>query len=296
LSNPQPAPARQRIIAGILFMCGAGLLFPVMSGFAKFLGQDGFNSLQVSWARAFGHIVFMLVFFMPRFGLAMLRTRRPGTQLGRSAMLFTSNAASFLSITFIPLGKAASITMMAPFFVLPLAWATLGERSTRGRVVATLFAFAGVLLVIRPGTELFHWASLLSLLSAVCYAVYQVLTRLISGIDSPETSTFYSSLVGGFGMFLVLPFVWRTPETVRDILFFCSLGVIGAVGHYFVTRALTYAPANIVAPFQYMQLLGSVVVGYLFFGDFPDVLGWVGAAIIVAAGLYIGWSQTRKAA
>ena len=148
--------------------------------------------------------------------------------------------------------------------------------------------------IIRPGTELFHWASLFAVASAAGYAVYQVLTRRIAGIDPPETSTIYSSVVGGFGMFLVLPFVWRTPESLRDILYFCSLGVLGGLGHYFVARALTNAPANIVSPFQYMQLLGSVAVGYVFFGDFPDFLGWVGAAIIVAAGLYIGWSQ-RKA-
>lgn len=289
----QRALPGQRILAGILFMCGAGLLFPVMSGFAKFLGEDGYNTLQISWARAFGHLVFMSIFFLPKFGLGMLRTRRFGTQFTRSLMLFTSNAASFLAITYIPLGKAASITMMAPFFVLPLAWLALGERTTVDRLIATAIGFAGVLLVIRPGTELFHWASLLSLLSGACYAVYQVLTRRIAGFDSPETSTFYSSIVGGIGMFVVLPFIWKTPETWRDITFFCSLGVIGAMGHYLVTQALTYAPANIVAPFQYMQLLGSVVVGYLFFGDFPDVLGWIGAAIIVAGGLYIGWSQTR---
>jgi drug/metabolite transporter (DMT)-like permease len=293
LSEP-PAPAGQRVLAGILFMCGAGLLFPVMSGFAKFLGEDGYNSLQISWARAFGHIVYMLLFFVPKFGVQMLRTRRFGTQVVRSLMLFVSNASSFLSITYIPLAKAASITMMAPFFVLPIAWLWLGERSTRGRLVAMAVGFCGVLLVIRPGTELFHWASLLSLLSGLCYAIYQVLTRLISTIDSPETSGFYSSIVGGFGMFLVLPFVWKTPESARDIFYFCSLGVIGGTGHYFVAKALTYAPANIVAPFQYFQLLGSVVIGYLFFGDFPDFLGWIGAATIVAGGLYIGWSQTRK--
>jgi drug/metabolite transporter (DMT)-like permease len=275
-------------------MCGAGLLFPVMSGFAKFLGHDGYDSLQISWARAFGHIVYMLVVFVPRFGVGMLKTRRLGTQLFRSLMLFISNASSFLSITFIPLAKAASITMMAPFFVLPIAWLTLGERTTRGRLLAMFVGFLGVLLVIRPGTELFHWASLLSLLSGFCYAVYQVLTRMISTIDSPETSGIYSSVVGGFGMFAVLPFVWRTPETARDIFYFCSLGVIGGTGHYFVARALNNAPANIVAPFQYFQLLGSVAIGYLFFGDFPDFLGWIGAAIIVAGGLYIGWSQTRK--
>ncbi|SKA37970.1 Permease of the drug/metabolite transporter (DMT) superfamily [Enhydrobacter aerosaccus] len=291
--NSPAAPTGQRILAGILFMCAAGMLFPVMSGFAKFLGAD-YNSLQISWARAFGHIVFMLMFFVPRFGVRMLRTRRPGTQLARSALLFASNASSFLALVFIPLAKSASITNMAPLLVLPLAWAMLGERTSVRGLTAVIVGFVGVLIVIQPGSELFHWASVLPLLSAACYALYQVLTRRIAGIESPETSAIYSSVVGGFGMFLVLPFVWKTPHTVRDIFFFCSLGVLGGMGHYFVARALAYAPANIVAPFQYMQLIGSVIVGYLFFGDFPNLWGWIGAAIIVAAGLYTGWLQTRK--
>ena len=289
----QPAPAGQRILAGILFMCVAGLLFPVMSSAAKVLGHD-YSSLQISWARAFGHIVFMLMFFVPKFGLKMLRTRRIGTQLARSASLFTSNLCSFAAIIYIPLAKAASITMMAPFLLMPIAWLVLGERTTWPRLAAMAVGFAGVLIVIRPGTELFHWASLLALVSALGYAIYQVLTRMIAGIDSPETSGIYSSIVGAFGMLLVLPFVWKTPANLYDFGLFCSLGVLGGMGHYFVARALAYAPANIVAPFQYMQLLGSVAAGYVFFGDFPDVLGWVGAALIVAGGLYIGWSQTRK--
>ncbi len=275
-------------------MCCAGLLFPVMGGFAKVLGEAGYNSLQVSWARAFGQIVFMLAFFVPRFGPRMLRTRRPFIQLIRSTLLFASNATNFFAIIFIPLAKSASISLMAPLFVLPLAWVMLGERTTLNRLAALGVGFVGVLIVIRPGTELFHWASLLVVISAASYAVYQVLTRRISTVDPPETSAIYSSLVGGIGMFAILPFVWTTPHGVRDIVYFCSLGVLGGMGHYFVARALTYAPANIVAPFQYMQLLGSVAVGYFFFGDFPDFLGWVGAAIIVAAGLYTGWSQRRR--
>ena len=288
------APDGQRILAGILFMCGAGILFPVMGGFAKFLGEDGYNSLQVSWARAFGHILFMLGAFVPRFGLGMLRTRRLGTQVLRSALLMTSNLSFFFAIVSIPMAKAATISLTAPLVVALLAWPMLGERTTVGRLIALGVGFAGVVIVIRPGTELFQWASLFVLLSAVCYALYQLLTRLIAGVESPETSAIYSSIIGGFGLMLVLPFVWRTPQSARDIFFFCSLGVLGALGHYCVARAMNYAPANIVSPFQYMQLLGSVAVGYLFFGNFPDVLGWVGAAIIVAAGLYIGWSQRRR--
>ncbi len=290
--SSETAPPGHRILAGILFMCGAGLLFPVMGGFAKVLGAE-YSPLQVSWARAFGHIIFMLAFFVPRFGLRMLRTRHPITQLFRSLMLFTSNATNFVAITYIPLAKSASITLTAPLMVVPLAWAMLGERTTIRRLTALAVGFGGVVLVIRPGTELYHWASLLVLVSAACYAIYQVLTRQISTADPPETSAIYSSVIGAFGMLLVLPFIWKTPEGARDIIYFCGMGVLGALGHYFVARSLTYAPANIVSPFQYVQLIGSVIVGYVFFGDFPDFLGWVGATIIVCAGLYIGWAQSR---
>lgn len=283
----------QRILLGIIFMCLSGLLFPVMSSFAKLLGAE-YSSLQVSWARAFGHILFLLAAFLPRYGIGVLRTRRSGVQLFRSAMLFTSNLCHFFAITFIPIAKAAAISLTAPLIVALLAWPMLGERTTPGRVAALGCGFLGVLIVIRPGTALFHPASLLVVGSACCYALYQILTRRVAGVDSPETSALYSSVVGAFGMLLVLPFVWQTPDGWGDLAMFCGMGVLGATGHYCVAKALGYAPANIISPFQYFQLLGSVLIGWLVFGDWPDAGVWIGAAVIMAAGLWIGWSQTRK--
>lgn len=288
---PVSATAPSRILLGILFMLTAGLLFPVMGGFAKLLGQD-YSSLQISWARAFGHILFLSALFAPRMGLALFRTRRPGLQLFRSAMLFTSNLNFFYAISFIPLAKAAAISLAAPLIVALLAWPMLKERTTPGRVVALLIGFVGVLVVIRPGTALFHWASVFVLISATAYGVYQILTRRIAGIDPPETSALYSAFVGGFGMFLVLPFVWIAPASALDVGLFCGVAILGALGHYCVARAFGYAPANVLSPFQYFQLLGSVAVGWLLFSEFPDAVTWVGAAIIAGAGLYIGWSQT----
>ena len=272
-------------------MLTAGLLFPVMGGFAKLLGQD-YSSLQISWARAFGHILFLTALFLPRMGLSLFHTRRPLLQLFRSGMLFTSNLNFFYAISFIPLAKAAAISLAAPLIVAALAWPMLGERTTRGRVVALLVGFVGVLVVIRPGTALFHWASVFVLISASAYGVYQILTRRVASIDSPETSALYSAFVGGFGMLLVLPFVWQAPASVLDVGLFIGVGVLGALGHYCVARAFGYAPANMLAPFQYFQLLGSVAVGWLLFSEFPDAITWIGAAIIVGSGLYIGWSQT----
>ena len=286
------APA-QNTLLGILFICLAGLLFPMMNGVAKTLGAD-YSSLQVSWARAFGHVVFMLAAFLPRHGLGLLRTRRPGLQIARSATLFLSNLCFFFAIAFIPIAKAAAISMTAPLIVALLAWPMLKERTTVSRVVALGVGFAGVLTVIRPGTAVFQWASLFVLASAASYGLYQILTRTIAAADPPETSTVYSSVVGAFGIMLALPFVWETPRSLFDVALFCSLGVLGALGHYCVARALGYAPASVVSPFQYFQLLGSVAVGWLVFDDLPDALTWIGAGVIVLSGLFIGWSQTRS--
>jgi drug/metabolite transporter (DMT)-like permease len=210
-------------------------------------------------------------------------------------MLFTSNACYFFGIGFIPLGKAAAISLAAPLAVALLAWPMLGERTTPQRVAALVCGFVGVLIVIRPGTALFHWASLFIVASGTAYGVYQILTRKIAGTDPPETSALLSAMVGGFGMFLVLPFVWQTPDSWLDVGLFVGVGILGALGHYCVAHAFGYAPANVLSPFQYFQLLGSVFVGWLMFAEFPDAMTWVGAAVIVSSGIYIGWSSSRPA-
>jgi drug/metabolite transporter (DMT)-like permease len=284
----------RRLLLGIMFICLSGIVFPVMNGFAKLLGAE-YSTLQVSWARAFGHFVFLLIAFLPRHGMAVMRTKRPMVQFGRAMMLYVSNICFFFAVVYIPIADAAAISMTSPLVVALLAWPMLGERTNAARLIALAIGFAGVLIIIRPGTELFHWASLFVVASASCYGVYQILTRKVAGIDSPETSAVYAPIIGAIGMLLVMPFVWRTPASLLDLGMFTGLGVLGAAGHYFVARALTYAPANLVSPFQYFQLFGSVIVGYLFFAALPDAATWIGAGIIVTSGLYIGWSQTRTA-
>ncbi len=284
----------RRLLLGIFFICLSGVVFPVMNGFAKALGAE-YSTLQVSWARAFGHFVFILAAFLPQQGLAVLRTKRPMIQFGRALMLYISNLSFFFAVVYIPIADAAAISMTGPLVVALLAWPMLGERTNAARLVALGIGFAGVLLIIRPGTDLFHWASLFVVVSAVGYGLYQILTRKVAGIDSPEVSAVYAPIIGAIFMLAVMPFVWRTPANWMDLGMFVGLGVLGAAGHYFVARALTLAPANLVSPFQYFQLFASVLVGYVFFAALPDWVTWVGAGIIMASGLYIGWSQTRMA-
>ncbi len=289
-----PPRAEPRLLLGILFMCLAGTLLPVMNGLVQVLSRD-YASEQVIWARNTGHLVVVLLVVVPRFGFGVLRTVRPGAQIIRSCVLLGSTAMFFFGVKHLPLAKAGSISQMAPFFVTLLAWPMLGERIRASRLAAVLVGFLGVVVVIRPGTEVFQWSSLLVVGSAACYAIYQVYTRSVAGFDRPETSVMYSALVGTLVMCAVVPFFWKTPGSALDIALHLAVGALGASGHYCVARALTYAQANLVAPFQYWQIIGSIVVGYFVSGLMPDLGTWIGAAIIVCAGVYIALTATRPA-
>jgi len=286
----QQAVSTRTILLGIGCICLAGLHFALMGGIAKLLGQT-YSSIQVSWARATVHLVFLAAVFLPRHGVVVLRSRRPGLQLGRAASLTTSNLCFFFAITFIPLAQASAVSLAAPLIVALLAWPLLREPTTPLRVACVLLGFLGVLVVIRPGSALFHPAALLVLVSATAYGVYQILTRMVAPYDQPATSALWSPLTGAVLLALAQPWVWEHPRSLADAGLFLACGTLGAIGHYLVAQALRLAPANIVSPFQYLQLLAAVAVGYLLFGNWPDRFTWAGAGIIIGAGLLLAWSQ-----
>jgi drug/metabolite transporter (DMT)-like permease len=282
-----------RTLMGILFMCLASSLFPVMNGLVQLLSAR-YPSEQLVWARVVSHLVFILALFSPHFGIVTLvRTTQLRWQVLRSVVLLTSTFLFFNGVKHLELAKAASISFTSPFMVALIAWPMLGERMTLGRLAAIVTAFTGVLIVIRPGSDVFHWASLLIVGSSACYALYQVVTRRVAGHDLPETSAVYSALVGTLVMTAMMPFVWTDIHSWADAALLFSLGILGGLGHYFVARAMTCGQANVIAPFGYWQMVGSVIVGFLVSGLLPDLSTWIGAGIIISAGLYIAWRETR---
>jgi drug/metabolite transporter (DMT)-like permease len=273
-------------------MCIACALFPIMNGIVKLLAAT-YEPQQIVWFRIVSHLVLVAAVFMPRMGLGLLRTRRIGTQFVSSVMMLLSTLFFFSAVKSIPVAEAISVTFVAPLAVVLLAWPLLGERITWFRMAAVIVGFSGVLIVIRPGSAVFQWASLLLLCSAMCYAIYQILIRRLAGIDAPATSIFYSVLLGAIIMSMWLPLVWKLPTSWTDWALLCSLGVFGALGHYCVAKAMTYASANFVAPFNYTQMIGSVIVGYFMFAEVPDFYTWLGTAVVVGAGLMVGWQGRR---
>ena len=167
---------------------------------------ERYGTEQLVWARQGSHLLFLIALFAPSLGIGLVRTRQAKWQILRSVVLMVSTLCFFNGVKHLPLAKAASISFMGPFFVTLMAWPMLGERISVPRLMAILFGFLGVLVIIRPGSGVFQWASLLILASALCYAFYQILTRFVGNHDKPETSAVYSALVGTVALSFYVPF------------------------------------------------------------------------------------------
>jgi drug/metabolite transporter (DMT)-like permease len=171
-----------------------------------------------------------------------------------------------------------------------------GEQVGWRRWSAVVVGFAGALLVIRPGGGFVSPAVLLLLVSAGCYALYQIATRWIAAFDGAATGIVFSALLGSLATSTVLPFVFVPPRNFFDLALFVSLGLVGGSGHYLLIRAFQCAPAAVLAPLGYVELVGTTILGYLIFGNFPDRWTWTGAGIIIASGLYIAFRERRRRA
>jgi len=286
------APQGREVLTGILFMCLAVNLFPLLNAASKYL-STGFPIVEIVWARYIGHLVFILLAFYPRHRTRLFRSRSPWTQAARSVLLLLSTAIYFVAIAYVPLTTAAAINFVAPLLVTALSVPLLGEQVGIRRWTAILVGFAGALIIVRPGGAEFHWAASLVFVSAGCSALYQVLTRKVAAGDSPETSITLAALTATLLTSLVVPFYLELPGDWLSWALFLSLGVTGGFGHYFLTRAYTLGPASVISPFGYVQLIGATALGFAVFGDFPDRWTWVGAAVIVASGLYVAAREAR---
>jgi len=163
----------------------------------------------------------------------------------------------------------------------------LGEWVHWRRWTAIAVGFVGVLVVTRPGAGSFQPAALLSLTAALCYAVYSITTRILARTDSNETTLFYSNIVGALALLPVVPFLWTTPSDPIVITLMVATGAMGSFGHYLLIAAHRLAPAAVLSPFIYTEIVLVTAAGFLVFGDVPNRFTLTGAAIVVASGLYI---------
>lgn len=276
---------RQRFVA-ILLMCSALVCFSALDATAKWLNHV-VDPLLVVWARYVSSVALVSLFVNPWSTPGVTSTARPWLQVGRSLLLLLSTALNFIALQYLQLSQTISIMFSAPFILALIAGPLLGERIGPRRLAAVVVGFGGVLIVARPGFGGLHPAALLSLAGAVCYSFYAVTTRLLAAHDSSQTTLFYSGLAGVALMTPLLPFIWTTPASPLVWVLLLVTGALGTLGHWLLILAHARAPAMVLSPFLYTQIVWMVALGYLVFGDVPDRWTLTGAAVVIASGLYL---------
>jgi drug/metabolite transporter (DMT)-like permease len=282
------------VLRGIFLMCAGVALFPMMNAEVKLLAAR-YPVIEITWARFTGHLIVMLIVFLPQYGRRLIATRRPLVQLARSALMLASNGIFVAAIGKVPLATASAIGFTSPLIVTALSVPLLREQVGWRRWSAVGVGFCGALLIIRPGVGLHDPAVLLLLVSSAAYALYQIATRWVMAHDSPATGIIFAALLGSLGTTMVLPLIWVTPRSLLDLAMLLSLGCFGGLGHFLVIKAFQAAPASVIAPLGYVELIGTAILGYLIFNNFPDALTWVGALVIIASGLYIAMRERKRA-
>lgn len=288
------SPPAQHPLRGILLFMLALMLFALLDATAKYLTATFAVPLLV-WARYILHFVIMLVFVAPSMRARLVKTDNLVLQVVRALTLVGTTGFAMLAFRTMPLAEATAVLFLAPLLVTLLAGPFLGERIGAGRWIVVFVGFAGVLLIARPGGALNPVGIAWALAGAVCYALYQLLTRRLSQAEHPLTLLFYTALVGTVVMSLALPWFWvdTSPEPLQWLLI-ASLGFYGGIGHFLLIRAFRLAPASVLTPFGYTQLIWAALLGWLVYGHFPDALSATGIAVIAAAGLWLALGERRR--
>ena len=290
-----PAGLQNNVARGIAFMCLAILLMPVMNACAKTLAAE-YPLMQVVWARFTGHFICMTLVFWPRRGWRLFKSAKFSLQFARSTIMFASNTAYIAALSTVALATASAIMFTAPLMVTALSAPFLGEKVGIRRWSAICAGFIGALIIIRPGmvTPTFNATGLgLALLffAAATFAIYQILTRKLSDRDTAETNIVYTGLVAALVMSWLIPGIFVMPKSELHWVLFGAVGVLGGFMQYFVAKALEQAPASVVSPYLYGELIVAAVVGFAVFGEFPDQWTWVGATIIAASGIFVAYRE-----
>jgi drug/metabolite transporter (DMT)-like permease len=275
-------------------MLAAMAVLPFLDVLAKMLGNQGVPVLQIVWARmAFGAVLTLPVAL--RQG-GRVWPDRPAMHGLRAALLIAATAFFFQALRTLPIADALAIFFVQPLVITMFSPLILGESVGWRRWAAVGVGFAGVLVIIRPGFQTFDVGMAYALLAGASLAFYMLMTRRISGRDPAMVTTYHTSLMGGAMMtVVVLALGWQAVTPLQWAMLL-GVGLIATVGHFLIVKAYDHAEASLLAPLGYTEMIMAVVVGWVFFGDFPDGWTFVGVGILIASAIYISLRERRRKA
>lgn len=276
---------------GALLTALSMLLFAVSDAMTKWM-VGAYPVSEAVWIRYIVYAALALLVARPHGIRRMARSKRPWLQAARSFLALVEGAMFVLAFRYLPLADTHAIGAASPLMVVALSAPLLGERIDSRRWLSVLAAFAGVMLIVRPGFASFSWPMLIALLGAFLWAVYQIMVRFLARDDRPETTLLWSAFGGLAAISLIAPWQFQMPDAQAWALLVAA-GVLGSLAHYALIKALDFAEASAVQPYGYTLLVFAAVTGWLFFGDVPGPWTILGACIVVLSGLYT-WARERE--
>ena len=275
---------------GILLMIAAIFAFTVLDLCAKLL-IERVGVMQTLWARYAGQSILVFLIILPKLKFT-LRTSYPKLQILRSVFMLGATAFFFTGLSKLGLAEITAIMDISPVLITLGAALFLGERFGPRRAFGVLAALIGAMIIIRPGSGVLSLYALLPVAAALCYSGFALATRYVGRGENVWTSLFYAAILGGAVFSILVPFYWQTPDT-KAIFLMLTVGIISTLPHFLLVHALRLAEASVVAPFGYLGLLFATTWGMLVFGKYPDALTYLGALVIVGAGIYV-WSRENR--
>ncbi|MCY4260908.1 MAG: DMT family transporter [Rhodobacteraceae bacterium] len=287
------AGIRDQVTLGILLMLLAVFALSSMDVLIKSLAED-YNIWLLVWTRYIGQALLATLIILPQ-GRRALVTASFRLQVLRAAFLFAGTAFFFFGLAAIDLAAATALLQINPLFIVLGSCVFLAERLDRYLIFSVLCGFAGAMIIIRPGSDVFTSAALLPIAAALGFAGYSIVTRYLARTEDIWTSFFHTSIIGTVFASAVVPFNWSLPA-IEDLGYFVAAALCGSIGQFLIIRALFAARASLLAPFGYSSLVYAAGYGILVFDEHPDIWTMTGAAIIVGTGLLVWRHQTLREA
>ena len=276
----------------IILNLTAWSVLPIMDGMAKYLSSD-MHVFQVVWGRYFFMTLISLPLTYIFFKQSFVKPKNISIQFLRSVFLFLSTVFFFYAISIISMAKALALAFVSPLIVTLLSSLLLKEKVGVHRWSAVFVGFIGALIIIQPGFLKINLATLAGLGTGIAYAFYIISTRKLSSIDNPFLTLIFTGLFGAIIITLIVPFFWVMPN-LNQWLLMIGLAAVGTFGHFCLILSLNLAEASKLSPLAYFEIINNILIGYFFFGDFPNKWLWIGLFFIISSGIYISVRENKK--
>ena len=276
----------------IILNLSAWIVLPFMDTIAKYLSSE-ISFFQITWARYFFTVFWTLPLMFFFFRKNLKWSENPKLQILRGITLLSANICFFYSISIISMAKALTLAFIAPLVTTALSTIILGENVGIKRWSAVIIGFLGSLVVIRPGLIEFNLATLAALGTGFFYGVYLIITRKLHTVDNPLLTLLITGIVGAIISSLFVPIIWINLSQ-SQWLWLALMGIFACLGHLLLIYSLRYADASKLAPFGYFEIVTTIILGYYFFQDFPDIWTFTGLFIIISSGVYVFKTQIKK--